>query len=683
MSDSIIVNVNPSPTDLVVINANQNTTNQSVNVNDGATSTIISVSSVFPPPLIVQPTDLNINENININQGGFVFSVNGKIGHVIITKEEIGLNQVDNTSDLNKPLSLAQIQALALKANQSDLATVSAAQDAFYVDTANKVVKFAPAGNLVIANSASWIFTSQQVIPNYTNWNEAFTNISQNSSFYVGLSTASVAIWDSVYATTKSSSAFWQQAYTNILANSSSYIAGGNLVNVVTGYVPLSGGFLTGILSTSSILSSNNIIYAIGGNSDLWNSVYNFINATSASEEDQNESVSFILANSANILEVNAKVNAISGDWDSVYSSWNSASSDLIAVETFVKETSANNSIFNTVCSLSSNWNSVYSNWNNTSSNIVQVNTIVNNNSAEWDSIYSLASGLSGNWSSLGTLTNTIVTDLSVGAITAAQVFSAGTTFQQFAEALLTKIYYPSYTNRTLTVTSNYGANGTNVEIGTQSVTLTLTYTRGQIRGKTVNSIWDPNFLQGFRTGPAIIYIIFENISTSNFSTSGNAIITEGSNTYNVTCNFGAGDQPVDSRNNPFETALPANSVSTTMTLNGRRRAFFGADANNFAPTNSTQVRALPQNLLAPVDGSTFTVNVANGAARVIIAYPATLRNVTQIYYPPLQSDVKNTFTLTTVSVSAANSLFPTNYKVYSYIPAIPFGSSTTYQVTI
>ena len=327
MSDSIIVNVNPSSTDLVVINANPNTTNQSVNVNDGITTSIVNVSSVSPPNVSIIPTDLNIDETININQGGFIFSVNGKIGHVIITKDDIGLDQVDNTSDLNKPLSLAQIQALALKANQSDLSLVSAAQDAFYVDASRKINKFIPAAFIVETNSSRWIQTSNIVLPNYINWNEAFTNISQNSSFYLGLPTASVATWDSVYATTRSSSAFWQQAYTNLLANSSSYIAGGNLVNVVTGYLPLSGGFLTGNITTSAILSSSNIIYALGGDSDLWNSVYNFINSTSANEEDQNEVVNFVLANSSNILQVNTKVNTTSASWDSVYSTYNTNSS--------------------------------------------------------------------------------------------------------------------------------------------------------------------------------------------------------------------------------------------------------------------------------------------------------------------------------------------------------------------
>lgn len=45
-------------------------------------------------------------ENINVSPGG-VISVNEKTGVVVLTKKDIGLTNVDNTSDLNKPVSTA------------------------------------------------------------------------------------------------------------------------------------------------------------------------------------------------------------------------------------------------------------------------------------------------------------------------------------------------------------------------------------------------------------------------------------------------------------------------------------------------------------------------------------------------------------------------------------------------
>lgn len=46
---------------------------------------------------------------------GAVNSVNGKTGNVTVTKTDVGLSSVDNTSDLNKPVSTAQQSALDLK----------------------------------------------------------------------------------------------------------------------------------------------------------------------------------------------------------------------------------------------------------------------------------------------------------------------------------------------------------------------------------------------------------------------------------------------------------------------------------------------------------------------------------------------------------------------------------------
>ena len=48
---------------------------------------------------------------------GAVDSVAGKTGVVILNKNDVGLNQVDNTSDVNKPISTATANALALKAD--------------------------------------------------------------------------------------------------------------------------------------------------------------------------------------------------------------------------------------------------------------------------------------------------------------------------------------------------------------------------------------------------------------------------------------------------------------------------------------------------------------------------------------------------------------------------------------
>jgi hypothetical protein len=73
---------------------------------------------------IVNGQFLNINQNttndqIFVNQGTAVLSVNGKIGIVVLTPNDLGLGLVNNTSDYNKPISHATLTALLLKADLS------------------------------------------------------------------------------------------------------------------------------------------------------------------------------------------------------------------------------------------------------------------------------------------------------------------------------------------------------------------------------------------------------------------------------------------------------------------------------------------------------------------------------------------------------------------------------------
>ena len=74
----------------------------------------ISSGDVFP---IVDISD-NITKKIDITQikaQSPVQSVNSNIGAVVLTKTDIGLSNVDNTSDVNKPVSTAQQTALNLR----------------------------------------------------------------------------------------------------------------------------------------------------------------------------------------------------------------------------------------------------------------------------------------------------------------------------------------------------------------------------------------------------------------------------------------------------------------------------------------------------------------------------------------------------------------------------------------
>jgi hypothetical protein len=302
-----------------------------------------------------------------------------------------------------------------------------------------------------------------------------------------------------------------------------------------------------------------------------------------------------------------------------------------------------------------------------------------NGNSTEWNRAFTSVNSVSS-------LTSPVTSDVNVGAISAAQVIEQGTTFEQFVQTLLFQVYYPTFTAPTASLTTNLA--GDSLEVGFQGITLTAGLNRGAITGKTVNGVWQPSTNQDFRSGPVTNYTILgANNGTTAAYTSAAALLFEGTNNYNATVSYAQGPQPYDSKFINFSTPLAAGFINTSTTAIGRRRAFRIADANNTIPTTSSQVRALSSatntSFLNPTVNTAYTIAIAAGSNRVIFAYPATLRDITSILYVETNDNVVTSFTKTTVSVEGLNGNFPTNYKVYSYVPAVPFGASATFIVTI
>lgn len=75
----------------------------------------------------IRDIDVYLNERYVDEDGEIVegvTSVNGMVGDVIIEKKHIGLENVNNTSDLDKPISTATQTALNAKANSTDLTSL-------------------------------------------------------------------------------------------------------------------------------------------------------------------------------------------------------------------------------------------------------------------------------------------------------------------------------------------------------------------------------------------------------------------------------------------------------------------------------------------------------------------------------------------------------------------------------
>jgi hypothetical protein len=167
-------------------------------------------------------------------QASGVTSINGKIGNVVLTKQDIGLSNVNNTSDLNKPISILTQSALNLKANVSDFNILANSVDDFYLNTNLQVKR----GN------EAYLFYS----PYSSLYLETYTNLYTNSALF--LSGANTLFF-------QKTTGYWQEAYTNLYTNSSLYLEGYKVYSFLTSnFLYLTGGKITGNLEVSDFFAN-------------------------------------------------------------------------------------------------------------------------------------------------------------------------------------------------------------------------------------------------------------------------------------------------------------------------------------------------------------------------------------------------------------------------------------------
>ncbi len=173
--------------------------------------------------------------------------------------------------------------------------------------------------NTVQTNQSNWTFAYNQVNSGYLNWNSTYTNVNTNSarwnSTYTTVNTNS-ANWSNAYTTVNSISANGSSTYTTVNTNSANWnstyttvcAASANWNSVYSNYNSESPTFVIGVeqgtgqgdvlvktkgdptgedfsltnlgifgspkfasLTVSGIISSSGVMYASGGNSNLWN----------------------------------------------------------------------------------------------------------------------------------------------------------------------------------------------------------------------------------------------------------------------------------------------------------------------------------------------------------------------------------------------------------------------------
>lgn len=104
--------------------------------SDTGTDAIIQGATTTVAGVMTAADKTKLNSVASGAQVNTVNSVAGRTGAVVLTKGDVGLGNVDNTSDANKPLSTAAQTALSGKADASSLAPVATSGD--YGDLTNK-----------------------------------------------------------------------------------------------------------------------------------------------------------------------------------------------------------------------------------------------------------------------------------------------------------------------------------------------------------------------------------------------------------------------------------------------------------------------------------------------------------------------------------------------------------------
>ena len=264
----------------------------------------------------------------------------------------------------------------------------------------------------------------------------------------------------------------------------------------------------------------------------------------------------------------------------------------------------------------------------------------------------------------------------SVGGLATGDTIPAGTTLDELITMLTQKSVPATYTQPGVTCRVSSGTAAGSYEVGTSiTTTLQATFTQNDAGALTTLAINKSG------AGEPIIS------GATSPQTTDPQTFTLGEETvsFTATASYAAGPIKNDNLGKPSpEGQIQAGSkTSAAVSFVGKRNLFYGTGTGATPEMTSELVRGLANKKLGPTNGTSFNINVAAGQQYVVIAYPATLRNLTKCFYVEQNTDLVENFALQTKSVQGANGAAGADYKVYVYSMAIPAAAGMTLQVQI
>ena len=254
---------------------------------------------------------------------------------------------------------------------------------------------------------------------------------------------------------------------------------------------------------------------------------------------------------------------------------------------------------------------------------------------------------------------------------------SAGTSLDDFVKMVVQKAIPATYTKPSVSIANNGGQASGNVEAGTTiSPKLKATFTKNDAGDLTSIVIKKGGTEVANGTESPLTY------------TGDDVVIGDESITFTASATYG--DAPVKNNNlgqESKENWFAGGTVNSgNYTITGKRNLFYGTGVGSVPEVTSDMVRGLANKKLAPAAGTSFNINVAVGQQYIVIAYPATLRDINNVTYVEANdSGMASSFTKTTIDVADARggSNGTMSYKVYTYAMAVPAAAAMTFKVTI
>ena len=157
---------------------------------------------------------------------------------------------------------------------------------------------------------------------------------------------------------------------------------------------------------------------------------------------------------------------------------------------------------------------------------------------------------------------------------------------------------------------------------------------------------------------------------------------------YKITATATHGDGAIPKTNTGNDYAAgqikAGTKTATSGAITGYRNSFYGTLTEK-ADITSDIIRGLVGvSGAALANGASFEVEVPVGALRVVIAYPATLQDVSSIKdVNGMSAEISDGFTQQTVQVEGANGYTAIDYKVYTMDFAKANDTANTFTVTI